>query len=79
MPVVVLPQFFLCGLLVARAEMAGWLHAISDVLPLTWAVDALQQVGTSSSILIPVSDITLIEEFSNLESMRKVYKLPGPK
>jgi ABC-2 type transport system permease protein len=49
MPVVVLPQFFLCGLLVARGQMAGWLHAISDVLPLTWAVDALQQVGASSS------------------------------
>src|SRR4051794_27843113 len=49
MPVVVLPQFFLCGLLVARDQMPGWLHAISDVLPLTWAVEALQQVGSSTS------------------------------
>jgi ABC-2 type transport system permease protein len=49
MPVVVLPQFFLCGLLVARDQMAGWLHAISDVLPLTWAVEALEQVGSSAS------------------------------
>src|SRR3954470_13338916 len=49
MPVVVLPQFFLCGLLVAREQMPGWLHAISDVLPLTWAVEALQQVGSSTS------------------------------
>jgi ABC-2 type transport system permease protein len=49
MPVVVLPQFFLCGLLVARAQMAGWLHAISDVLPLTWAVDALQHVGAEAT------------------------------
>jgi ABC-2 type transport system permease protein len=45
MPVVVLPQFFLCGLLVPREQMAGWLQAISDVLPLTYAVDALKQVG----------------------------------
>ena len=45
MPVVVLPQFFLCGLLVPRDQMAGWLQAISDVLPLTYAVEALQEVG----------------------------------
>jgi ABC-2 type transport system permease protein len=49
MPVIVLPQFFLCGLLVARDQMAGWLHGISDVLPLTWAVEALQQVGGSAT------------------------------
>jgi len=48
MPVVVLPQFFLCGLLVPREQMAGWLQAVSDVLPLTYAVDALQEVGRSS-------------------------------
>jgi ABC-2 type transport system permease protein len=45
MPVIVLPQFFLCGLLVPRELMADWLHAISNVLPLTYAVDALKQVG----------------------------------
>jgi ABC-2 type transport system permease protein len=48
MPVIVLPQFFLCGLLVAREQMAGWLQAISDVLPLTYAVEALQEVGRSA-------------------------------
>jgi ABC-2 type transport system permease protein len=47
MPVIVLPQFFLCGLLVPREQMAGWLQAISDVLPLTYAVDALQEVGAN--------------------------------
>jgi len=45
MPVIVLPQFFLCGLLIARDQMADWLRYISDVLPLTYAVDALQEVG----------------------------------
>jgi ABC-2 type transport system permease protein len=49
MPVVVLPQFFLCGLLVARDQMPGWLEAISDVLPLTYAVQALQEVGRSAA------------------------------
>ncbi len=46
MPVVVAPQLLLCGLFVPRDEMAGWLQAISDVLPLSYAVEALQEVGT---------------------------------
>ena len=46
MPVVVVPQILLCGLFVERAQMAGWLQAISDVLPMTYAVQALQEVGT---------------------------------
>ncbi|WP_117213990.1 ABC transporter permease [Allorhizocola rhizosphaerae] len=45
MPVVALPQILLCGLFVAREDMAGWLQAISDVLPLTYSVEALQEVG----------------------------------
>jgi ABC-2 type transport system permease protein len=49
MPVIVLPQFFLCGLLVPVDQMAGWLQAISSVLPLTYAVEALQEVGASES------------------------------
>jgi ABC-2 type transport system permease protein len=47
LPIVVIPQVLLCGLFVPRAEMAGWLQAISDVLPLSYAVDALQQVGAN--------------------------------
>jgi ABC-2 type transport system permease protein len=45
MPVVVIPQILLCGLFVARGQMAGWLQAVSDVLPLSYAVEALQEVG----------------------------------
>jgi ABC-2 type transport system permease protein len=47
MPVVVVPQLFLCGLLVPREQMPDWLHAISNVLPLSYAVDALQEISTS--------------------------------
>jgi ABC-2 type transport system permease protein len=49
MPVIVLPQFLLCGLLVPRDAMPDWLHAISNVLPLTYAVEALQEVGRSAA------------------------------
>jgi ABC-2 type transport system permease protein len=45
LPVVVVPQLLLCGLFVPRGQMIGWLQAVSDVLPLTYAVDALTQVG----------------------------------
>lgn len=45
MPVVVAPQIFLCGLLVPREDLPGWLEKISNVMPLSYAVDALQQVS----------------------------------
>jgi ABC-2 type transport system permease protein len=48
MPVFVLPQILLCGLFVARDQMAGWLEGLSNALPLTYAVEALQEVGAHS-------------------------------
>ena len=41
MPAFVLPQILLCGLLVDRESMARVLELASDVLPLTYAYDAL--------------------------------------
>lgn len=49
MPIVVVPQIFLCGLLVPHEAMPGWLQAIADVLPMTYAVKALQEVGAHAS------------------------------
>jgi ABC-2 type transport system permease protein len=45
MPAIVLPQLLLCGLFIARDGMAPWLHGLSDVLPLTYAVDALHRLS----------------------------------
>jgi ABC-2 type transport system permease protein len=45
LPIVVIPQILLCGLFVARADMATWLRVISDIMPLSYAVQALQEVG----------------------------------
>jgi ABC-2 type transport system permease protein len=50
MPAIVLPQFLLCGLLVPRDEMAGWLEAISAVLPLSYAVDAMQRITVEPDV-----------------------------
>ncbi|WP_374200341.1 ABC transporter permease [Arthrobacter sp. M4] len=48
MPVVVVPQILLCGLFVARDRMNEVLEAISNVLPLTFSVDALQEIAGHS-------------------------------
>lgn len=44
LPAVVLPQLLLCGLFVARARMTAPLRWLSDVLPLSYAVDAMTRV-----------------------------------
>ncbi|MEO5983462.1 MAG: ABC transporter permease [Pedococcus sp.] len=49
MPAFVLPQFLLCGLLVARDRLPDVLHVVSDLLPLSYAVDAMKVVTTSAS------------------------------
>ena len=50
MPAVVLPQILLCGLLVPRDQMAEPLEWLSNLLPLTYAYDALAQVTTSGEL-----------------------------
>jgi ABC-2 type transport system permease protein len=49
MPAFVLPQFLLCGLLVPRDELPDALHALSTVLPLSYAVDAMRTITTDAS------------------------------
>ena len=44
MPAFVLPQILLCGLFVPREAMPGALESISNVLPLSYAVDAMQEL-----------------------------------
>jgi ABC-2 type transport system permease protein len=44
MPAFVFPQLLTCGLFVPREQMAELLQRLSDVLPLTYVVDAMQQV-----------------------------------
>jgi ABC-2 type transport system permease protein len=45
---VMIPQILLCGLLVPRDQLPGVLHAISDVLPLSYAVDAVVGVAAGN-------------------------------
>jgi ABC-2 type transport system permease protein len=45
LPAIVFPQLLLCGMSVARHDMARWLRGVSDALPLTYAYDALARVA----------------------------------
>lgn len=44
MPAVIFPQLLLCGLFIARENMQPVLESISNVLPMSYAVDAMNQV-----------------------------------
>lgn len=54
MPAVVLPQFLLCGLILPRDQLPPVLGAVSDVLPLSYAVDAMQDV---TRLADPLSEV----------------------
>lgn len=45
MPAIVMPQVLLCGLISPREQMAGALQFASDLMPMTYAVEALEEVG----------------------------------
>jgi ABC-2 type transport system permease protein len=48
LPAVVLPQFLLCGLLTPRDSLPAVLAHVSDVLPLSYAVDAMRTLTVSA-------------------------------
>jgi ABC-2 type transport system permease protein len=52
MPALVLPQLLLCGLLVPRDEMPDVLSAVSNVLPLSYAIDAMREVQTAAQPVV---------------------------
>lgn len=50
MPAFVMPQLLLCGLFAPRDKMAPALEAVSNVLPLTYAFDAIDRVTADGSL-----------------------------
>ncbi|HEY7487894.1 MAG TPA: ABC transporter permease [Streptosporangiaceae bacterium] len=49
MPALVLPQLLLSGLLVPRDQMTTVLEWLSNVMPLSYAIEAMQKVTTSAA------------------------------
>ncbi|WP_432097382.1 ABC transporter ATP-binding protein/permease [Streptomyces sp. bgisy100] len=50
MPAVIFPQLLLCGLFAPRDTMQPVLEAVSDVLPMSYAVDGMNEVLRHSSV-----------------------------
>ncbi|MCW2498918.1 MAG: type transporter [Frankiales bacterium] len=50
LPAFVLPQLLLCGLFAPRDTMAAPLQWLSDVFPLTYAVDGMQRLAASTAV-----------------------------
>ena len=65
MPAFVLPQALLCGLIIARSQMTPVLRWLSDVLPLSYAVDAMQRISVSPSwTRAMTADVAIILAFT---------------
>ncbi|MBP2707289.1 ABC transporter permease [Microbispora sp. RL4-1S] len=50
MPVVMIPQILLGGILVPRAQMAALLEWISDVLPMSYAIEAMKDAAMGDDL-----------------------------
>jgi ABC-2 type transport system permease protein len=48
LPAIVVPQILLCGLIVPRDRLPQVLERVADVMPLTWAVDAMEHLATTT-------------------------------
>jgi ABC-2 type transport system permease protein len=63
MPALVIPQLLLCGLFVARDALPRVLEVVSDVLPLSYAVDAMQTVAGSTASGEVWRDVALVAAY----------------
>ena len=64
MPALVIPQILLCGLFVPRAVLPDVLNVISDVLPLSYAVDAMQHLTRSTDTGEVWTDLAVVAAYA---------------
>lgn len=64
LPAVVVPQILLCGLLVPRDQLPDVLEAVATVLPLTWAVDAMETLATTTAPGEVWRDVGIVAAFA---------------
>lgn len=61
MPAVIFPQLLLCGLFAARNTMHPVLEGVSNVLPMSYAVDGMTQVLTHTDMTADfVRDVVIV-------------------
>ncbi len=64
-PLVMVPQLLLAGIIVPRALMAHWLQWVSNVLPASYALEALRQVDAHPGLTgVAVRDIVVVLGFA---------------
>jgi ABC-2 type transport system permease protein len=64
MPAFVVPQILLCGLFVARDQLPTILEKISDVLPLSYATDAMQTLVRTNATGDVWQDVGIVTAFA---------------
>src|SRR5215207_11288519 len=64
MPAFVVPQILLCGLFVARDALPSVLERVSDVLPLSYATDAMQHLTRSDATGEVWQDVGIVAAFA---------------
>ena len=64
LPALVFPQILLCGLFVPRDSLPDVLHAVSDVLPLSYAVDAMTHLTRGTDTGTVWTDLVVVAGFA---------------
>lgn len=65
MPLVIVPQLFLCGIIVPRDVMPNWLQWISNAMPASYALEALREVGAHPDLTaVAARDIAIVSAFA---------------
>ena len=64
MPLIVIPQILLCGLFIPRDQLPAALEAVSNVLPLSYAVDAMQQLTRTADTGEVWQDLAVVAGFA---------------
>lgn len=65
MPVVIVPQLLLAGIIVPRDQMPTWLEWVSNAMPASYALEALQQVNAHTELTdIAIRDIFVVLAFA---------------
>jgi ABC-2 type transport system permease protein len=64
LPALVFPQILLCGLFVSRDALPDVLHAVSDVLPLSYAVDAMTRLTGGGAAADVWRDLLVVVGFA---------------
>ena len=75
-PLIIVPQIFLCGVIWPVEQMPEYLQLLSAVLPLTYAVDGLREIMLSGKSLLDVGlELAVLVGFAVVTSILAAFTL----